>query len=253
MTQEEQTAYWYKFHRFQIRYENIFTPKFKAALKKQVQQYIDKGTLLAIDSSPIYEVLYELYFTIPAIWAASSTVEIRRLKARMPMGFSQRIIDLMKAYYGIDLLNDAEGITETTRELIQRVLSEAVSEAFGFDEIVKRISSPELLAKRARLIARTETVAAANAASNIAARDSGLIMDKIWISARDNRTRPHHVQVNQQVVAMDDFFTVGEKKMQFPGDKNGGAAEVCNCRCTHAFIPRRDANGRLMRIAASAI
>lgn len=248
MTNEEQHTYWLKFHRFQQRYEGIYAPKFNAAIKEQIKQFTDTGTLMAVTIEPIYKILHEVYFTIPPIWAATSTVQIRRLKARMPMGFSQRIIDLMKQYYGIDLLNMADDITDTTKSLIQDVLSLSAEQGFGFDEVVRILTDNGFHPTRGRLIARTETVAAANAASNIAAKETGLLMDKIWISARDNRTRPHHRTVNQAIVGMDETFTVGSHQMNFPGDKAGGAEECCNCRCTHAFIPRRDSNGRLIRI-----
>lgn len=247
MTNAEQTTHWLKFHRFQQRQENIFTPKFNKALREQVKEFTETGSLFFISPAPVYKALHELYFTVPAIWAARSTLEIRRLKERMPMGFSQRIVDLMKEYYGIDLLNLADDITQTTKDVIQRILSQGAQDGLSFDEMVKQMLAIDFNAKRARTIARTETVAAANAASNIAARDTGLVMDKIWISARDNRVRPHHRQVNQSIVGMNETFTVGDSKMQFPGDKQGGADECINCRCSHAFIPRRDSRGRLIR------
>ena len=245
MTNEEQNIHWHKFARFIKRYENIYTPQVNQALKEQHNQFIENGTLMAVTSEPIYKVLRSIYIEIPYIWAHRATANLR--KERMTMGFSERIIELMRQYFGIDLLNLSENITQTTKEIIQRVLTEAAEQGFGFDELVRRLKSPELTVKRARTIARTETVAAANAASNIAAQDTGLVMDKIWISARDNRTRLHHRQVNQNVVGMDDTFSVGFVQMKFPGDKAGGPSEVINCRCTHAFIPKRDERGRLIR------
>ena len=182
---------------------------------------------MAVHSAGIYKVLHSLYMDAAYIWAHRATVNLR--KERLTMGFSQRIIDLMKTYYGIDLLNLADDITQTTKDVIQSVLTQAALEGFGFDEVVRRLQSPELTVKRARLIARTETVAASNAASNVAAQDSGLQMRKIWISARDHRVRLHHAEVNQHVVDMNQTFTVGFTQMKFPGDKAGGAAECCNC------------------------
>jgi len=250
MTTEEQHDYWLTFHRFQQVQERKFTPIFNAALRVQVRQYTAHGTIMAVTIDPVYSALHKLYYTVPSIWAARSTRDIRTMarKERMPMGFSQRIIDLMQQEYGINLLNLADDITQTTKDTITRVLQQAAIEGFGFDEIVKRVQSDDFTAARARLIARTEVVASANAAATIAAKDTKLVMDKIWISAKDKRTRPHHREVDQSVVAMGDTFTVGASQMQFPGDKAGGASEVCNCRCSVAFIPKRDANGRLMRV-----
>lgn len=248
MNAAQQKEYWHKFSRFQQRYELIYTPRFNTVLKEQIQQYISHGTLMAIHSAPIYKQLLSLYTTVSPIYAASATVQIRSMKARAPIGFNERIVELMKRYYGIDLLNTANGITQTTKDVIQRVLTEASVQGWSFSEIVKRLQSPDLTAARARLIARTETVSAANAASNIAARDTGLVMDKIWIAAKDNRVRPDHALVDGTTIPMDQKFIVGGMPMSFPGDVNGGAKEVCNCRCTHAFIPKRDVNGRLIRV-----
>jgi len=255
VTQSEQTEHWLKFHRFALRYEIIYTPKFNAALKEQIDQYIEDGTLMAVNSTPIYGVLVDLYYNAAYIWAHRATNVLRvksverpmTLKERLTMGFSERIVELMRQYYGIDLLNLSDDITQTTKDTIQAVLEQAAIEGFGFDEVVRRLQLPDMTDKRARLIARTETVGAANAASNVAAQDSGLKMDKIWISARDNRVRFHHAEVNQHTVAMNDDFIVGGLPMSFPGDKRGGANNVCNCRCTHAFIPKRDSQGRLIR------
>jgi hypothetical protein len=92
-----------------------------------------------------------------------------------------------------------------------------------------------MTAKRARLIARTETVNAANAGSMANLKAAGATK-KIWIAARDNRTRTHHREVNQTVIGIDDFFKVGDSLMQHPGDKSGSAEEVCNCRCAVAGV-----------------
>ena len=142
----------------------------------------------------------------------------------------------MKQYYGIDLLNDAEGITQTTIEQIRKVLVEAEVKGWGFDEIVNRLDSPDLTRNRSRLIARTEIVTASNGAAVIQAKESGLILNKEWVSARDNRVRRDHLQVNGKVVGIDDDFTVGTAKMSQPGDRRGGASECCNCRCCCVFI-----------------
>ena len=49
-------------------------------------------------------------------------------------------------------------------------------------------------------------------------------------------------------VNFSDGFIVPSTKsidmMMYPGDPNGSAGNVCNCRCTVAFVPMRDANGR---------
>lgn len=239
MTIEQQKELWYKFHRFIKRYEAIYAPKFNAGLKEQINQYIELGTVTAIDASPLYPILVDLYGTVGYQWAHKSDVHRRTLKSRQPMGFSERIVELMRQYYGIDLLNDAEGLTQTTREQIQRVLSQAAELGWSFDEIVKKLQSPDLTKARSCLIARTETVTAANGAAYINAKETGLKLNKIWIAAYDHRTRRDHREINQHVVAMDEFFNVGGSAMLAPGDRSNGAGadQICNCRCCVAFLP----------------
>lgn len=249
--------YIHKWHRFQQRYEAIYTTKFKAALREQLQQYINTGNVMAVTSQPIYNVLKELYETVGPLWAAKTGIHRLKTiekKAMMPMGFNERIIDLMKQYYGIDLLNDAEGMTAYTREVISNVLSDAAQSGISFSEIVKILSSnPELSAMRARRIARTETVTAANGAAIINAQESGLKLKKEWIAITDRRTRHSHMNIDGTIIPIEDAFNVNGTQMMQPGvrDQPNGlptpGSEVINCRCTTGFIQIRDRQGRLVR------
>jgi len=263
MTAAEKKLYHYKWDRFQKRYERIYTVKFKAALKTQIRQFVSLGY---ITSTPIYEVLVDLYTTVGPLWAHKSKLLIRNataglkyghrrfeykgdipdidilLKDRMPMGFSQRIVDLMRQYYGIDLLNDAEGITAYTREVIVRVLSDAALSGASINEQVRALeANSELGAMRARRIARTETVTAANGAAVIQAKESGIDKNKIWLSVDDKRTRHSHRIVDDAKVHIDQPFNVNGTLMMQPGVRkqpNGlevPAKEVVNCRCTVVF------------------
>jgi hypothetical protein len=232
-----------RWDRFQKRYERIYTTKFKAALREQVRQHIEVGY---INSEPIYQVLVDLYKTVGPLWAFNTGVHRfkpkKQVKARMPMGFSERIVELMRQYYGIDLLNDAEGITANTRDYIQDILSDAAITGISFDEIVKLLETdPNLSAMRARRIARTEVVGAANAASLINAQETDVPMVKIWLSVDDKRTRRSHRFVDDQTVPLDTPFNVGGVQMMQPGVRqqpNGlptPANEVVNCRCVLGY------------------
>lgn len=249
------TEYIQKWHRFQQRHEEIYRRKFQNALQAQVHQFFKHHKVHDVTADPIYKVLVELYKTVGPLWAAHTGVHrIKEQKALAPMGFSERIVELMRTYYGIDLLNDAELMTEKSREYIAAVLSEAAQSGATFDWVVKQLTTrPEFTAMRARRIARTETVTSANGAAIINAKESKLLMNKEWLSVQDKRTRHDHRQVNGSVVAIDAPFHVGDSLMAQPGVRtqtNGlatPAAEVVNCRCTVAFIPVRDGDGRLVR------
>ena len=98
-------------------------------------------------------------------------------------------------------------------------------------------------------IARTETTTSSNFAAIKTAEQSDLVLDKIWISVQDNRTRitPYdHFDMNNQKQELEKPFFVGGENIQYPGDAKASAGNTINCRCTIAFIPKRDADGMLI-------
>lgn len=253
MNKQDYIAMW---HRFQQRHEKIYTTEFKKALQIQVQQYLKRNSLTDVTSEPIYKVLKHLYETVGPLWAQKTMVHRMPVetKSRMIMGFAQRIIELMRQYYGMDLLNDAELMTTISRQYIADVLSAAALSGISNDEIVKQLTTnPEFTAMRARRIARTETVTASNSAAIINAKESGFKMNKIWHAVEDKRTRHSHREVDGITVDIDTPFEVGTALMQQPGVRtqpNGldvPASEVVNCRCIVGFVGKRDAEGRLIR------
>ena len=60
------------------------------------------------------------------------------------------------------------------------------------------------------------------------AQDMGASVVKQWDSTLDARTRDSHAQVDGEIKELDEPFSNG---LMFPGDPNGPAAEVVNCRC----------------------
>ena len=60
------------------------------------------------------------------------------------------------------------------------------------------------------------------------AKDKGANVVKQWDSTLDGQTRSSHQKVDGEIRGLDESFSNG---LMFPGDPNGGAAEVVNCRC----------------------
>jgi hypothetical protein len=261
MTQQEQNKYYYEWHKFQQRYEKYYEKKFVKALKIQVAAFIKTQDIMSIPSFPIYTVLVDLYKTVGTRWARVARVSMT--KATGQMSFNEQIVELMRQYYGIDLLNDAEDITAFTKQVIQNVLSDAALTGASFDDIVRQLtSSTELGAMRARRIARTETVTAANGAAMVYAQTSGNVMEKIWISVKDKRTRhnlwANHKTIDGTTIDINEPFNLksqklGDIQMMQPGVRNQPnglavpASQVVNCRCVVAFQAKRDRQGRIIR------
>lgn len=250
-----------QFSRFQQSREKFYAPKFYAALQDQCNQYIQlikaghnpKNSLIHISSVPINKVMQPLYIEVGVTYAAKTRAYLPKVKSRAPIGFNQRMVDLINAYYQSDILNQSEDITETTRHEIEKILIEASAQSEDIDWITNAIEDLGGINRtRSRLIARTETVTAANQGAMFGAKESGLKLNKEWLAVNDNRTRESHRNENGIVIPVDDYFNVNGSPMQQPGDRGGVVAtppeEICNCRCTVAFIPVRDGSGRLVRI-----
>jgi hypothetical protein len=102
---------------------------------------------------------------------------------------------------------------------------------------VLSVSASERWRNRARVVARTETMGAVNAG---ALRSAQLEADargdvapfKMWLATDDDRTRPTHREADMQRTLLSEPFVVGGAPLMFPGDPNGPAAEVIQCRCT---------------------
>ena len=61
------------------------------------------------------------------------------------------------------------------------------------------------------------------------AADMGIDVEKQWLAALDSRTRGSHRHLDGEVVELDAEFSNG---LRYPGDPDGPASEVYNCRCT---------------------
>ena len=61
------------------------------------------------------------------------------------------------------------------------------------------------------------------------AADMGIDVEKQWLAALDSRTRGSHRHLDGEVVELDAEFSDG---LKYPGDPDGPASEVYNCRCT---------------------
>ncbi|MCC2111162.1 MAG: minor capsid protein [Hyphomicrobiales bacterium] len=134
-------------------------------------------------------------------------------------------------------------ISNTTRKQINRVLTAGVKKGATNAAIakdVREILGGRSAAARAERIARTETHTAAQVGSEAAARSTGLDMVGEWAAVEDARTRPAHAAADGQVIELGGTFTVGGEQLRYPGDPNGSAENIINCRCVALWRLRRD-------------
>ena len=230
-----------------MRFENQFVQPFNLAIQEQYNHFIESGTTYSVHPEPIYKVLVKLWSELPMQWAKQVVKRAKVEKDGGQMGFSEIINRLMQAYFETQLLQDAENITQTTIDYIQRILKESSVNGKGHNWVVQQLKDSQISATRARLISRTETTGASNYAALMAANADNLYYDKTWIASKDNRTRDsHRPPLDGTTIHNEDHFNVGGYQMMYPGDKAGGPDQVCNCRCCLGFTARRDENDRLL-------
>lgn len=131
-------------------------------------------------------------------------------------------------------------VSDTTlRQIVEAALSgEEAGE--GVAAIAKRITgitSGTIGRTRALVIARTETHNASTAAQDSALDALDLPeVQREWLSAEDERTRPTHVRADGQIRNQNEAFDVGGVKMMRPGDPSAPPREIINCRCIAAAV-----------------
>jgi hypothetical protein len=136
-------------------------------------------------------------------------------------------------------------IQEETRDVLTKLVSEAVDEGWSIGKLSKAIGEryDHFKGARSKMIARTEVGNAMNYGKHEHAREVqdqfDIIVSKTWLSTvGDERTREWHKPENIKpsvTIPMDDAFTVHDKSMQRPHDEEGGADNVINCRCVLTY------------------
>lgn len=138
------------------------------------------------------------------------------------------------------VLQFAGDVNATTIEALRDVLQTGIDNGLSIDELAEQIKSvfAEANDVRATTIARTEATRATNAGGLEAARQSGVVSGKVWLSALDPRTRDSHLAAHGQQRGLEEPFDLGGVALQFPGDRSMSppASETVNCRCTLTWV-----------------
>ena len=149
----------------------------------------------------------------------------------------------------------ADTFFDDLKELFSTRLEEQTMQQTA-KEVQKIVNKPTFYRWQAQRIARTESTAASNYAAIQVGEVSGFEMVKEWISTIDKRTRTKpedsfdHLEMDgKQVGLKEQFVLVGKTetdRLYYPGDPQGSASDVINCRCAVAVRPKRNSNGRLI-------
>jgi len=223
-----------------------------AALKNQYTSFLDKTKVTFPESWDKYadtlpEEPIRQFFLQYYKMAAPIALKVRKNMLGEKAANDDEMLTVFEQYM-LHLVNNEAGdmiktITGTSRETILKMIRQTLSDGelngWGVDKIRselfktvgKNLRSNAF--SRARAIAQTEIVKAANQAQMKAANSTNLEFRKYWLTSKLEGVRPTHQEAERYSIEKgglrkDETFPNG---LLHPGDPAGSAAEVINCRC----------------------
>lgn len=245
---------------------NIYERKAYLIVQKHIKSIlngipVDNTTLenypiiieLNITPDQIYRMLREIHTTIGINYGNkvnNSLEKVKKANVLFNETLLKEILLFLSSEGGVKVTSVRDTLIQDMIKIIQNSLGENGTIIDLRNVIQAIVSKSQTFYKWQSLrIARTETTSASNFSAMKAAEMSDLVLDKVWISVQDNRTRitPYdHFDMNNQKQELEKPFFVGGENIMYPGDTKASAGNVINCRCTISFVPKRDADGMLI-------
>lgn len=116
---------------------------------------------------------------------------------------------------------------------VTSAVTQAVLQGQTIPQLAASIAGIAAMDQRAAMKAARTAMTSAHSLGKLKgyerAADMGIDVKKQWLAALDSRTRGSHRHLDGEVVELDAEFSNG---LKYPGDPDGPASEVYNCRCT---------------------
>jgi uncharacterized protein with gpF-like domain len=207
----------------------IYRLEYQKALKKQVEAILEK--LHSDEFTTIQEYLSASYTDafigtmydlagqgIPLIIPLDQVAAVKAILT------DSKISQGLYAALGIDV--------NELKKTISAEVTRGIASNLSYHDIARNIDNvSKTTYYNAVRIARTEGHRIQQTSSRDAqqqAKSKGADVVKQWDSTLDGKTRDSHRRVDGEIRELDEKFSNG---LDFPGDPNGKAKEVINCRC----------------------
>lgn len=116
---------------------------------------------------------------------------------------------------------------------VTAAVTQAVLQGQTVPQLAASIAGIAAMDQRAAMKAARTAITSAHSLGKLKgyerAAGMGIDVEKQWLAALDSRTRGSHRHLDGEVVKLDAEFSNG---LKYPGDPDGPASEVYNCRCT---------------------
>ena len=141
-------------------------------------------------------------------------------------------------------------VTDTTKREVKDIIIEGIALGLPIGSEYKentiaynigKLYLDQIIPNRSEVIARTETLTAANHGSLEGAKQSGADILKKWIPTFDDSTRDTHLEMNNHSpIPLNELFDVGESKGDAPCATSLSAKERINCRCAIGYVRKNN-------------
>ena len=218
-------------------------PELDSALLEELEgdplrsvQILDNGTVRTATWKTVENKLHDIVLEFGAETVSEVGEEIAFQETERVLDYVRRNGVLRSALYD-----------RTTQNGIAKELVEGIRNKENVSQLSNRIESlyADYVQNRAKTIARTESLRAANFGAEEGMKQAG-VTTKEWLTTRDAFVRDSHTALDSVVASVDGLFTIPNGShagatTNFPG--NFGVAELdINCRCTiiPVFSEERD-------------
>jgi hypothetical protein len=235
--------YWREYNQGLINFERNMYKRIFASLKRQYRaaaNNIENGQITQIDwtidnfDPEMYTIYVEEFQRVGAYYNEEVGRQINQ--KQVDSVFWTFFFGWIRRYAAVKVVQ----ISTTTKNIIKRILKYGEEDGLSYREIAKYIKqkTPILTMYRAARIARTEIHTGVNTSIHESVRVTNRVKEKEWIAAMDIRTRQTHMDADGERVGMEEMYMDTGEPLRFPGDPNGSAENIINCRCSEIFHTR---------------
>ena len=253
-TEEYKARYWKMIDSRRVGWWGVLDKRFKALYDQEAKE-VEKAMRNAKSSELVDEVRKAINGLRPT-WEKTMTASLGALIEDFGKVVAEELGGQMKSDRPIEkkwifnpfssvamawiASHGAESITSilsTNRDAVKQIISAGWEENLSTPEIGRKLRQFYIDGSpfKAMRVARTEVGAAASWGQREAAKQSGIIKGKRWLSSRDERVRDSHVSMDGEEQKLDAPYSNG---LMFPGDSSGPTEEFIMCRCVEQYLMR---------------
>ena len=230
----------------------------------EIESYLNK----LLDRQDLYDAYLKVYLAIGKKHKERVVKGMKSERKNFPIhadltAFEKNVTKYLLKFAGQRIVSVHESYIKSIATIIRKEIAKEWDIYDTAQTILELVTDPKFkffepkyYKWQSMRIARTETTAASNWAAVQAADELGFVVEKEWITGRwDKRIREHekgdeydHWDMNGVRVPREQNFELVDEdgvidELEFPGDPRGAAANVINCRCTVALVPKLDEQG----------